>query len=95
MANTSVVVHLEIVPEKFEEFVEIARSHGARSLELEEGCLRFDVMILQELDNQLILVEVYEDDAALEMHWNSAHMSAYLEKVQYMIAARTRYRCTV
>ena len=93
MANTNLAVHLEIVPEKLDEFVEIARA--ARSMELEEGCLRFNVMIVRECGNQLILVEVYEDGAALETRWNSARMSAYLKKMQDMVLARIRYRCTV
>ena len=41
----------------------------------------------------MILVETYADDEALESHWRSKHMAAYLEKVKDMITDRKRYRC--
>lgn len=93
MANTALVVHLDIEPSKFDEFVEIARAHAANSVKIEEGCLRFDVMLPQDTPNQVILVEVYTDDAALQSHWDSPHMAAYLDKVGDMITRRNRYRC--
>ena len=93
--STALVVHLDIVPEKFDEFIKIARAHGKRSTEIEEGCISFQVMIPQEEPNQVILVEVYQDDDSLESHWNSEHMAAYLEKTGEMIAGRKRFKCTV
>ncbi|MBF0276364.1 MAG: antibiotic biosynthesis monooxygenase [SAR324 cluster bacterium] len=91
----SLVVHLEIASEKFDEFIEIARGHGKRSLETEDGCLSFQVMISEEEANKVILVEVYQDNEALESHWKSAHMAAYLEKTGGMISNRQRFKCTV
>ncbi len=95
MANTALVVHLDIEPEKFDEFVDIARAHGARSAEIEEGCLRFDVMVPEDDPHHVILVELYSDRAALESHWESAHMAAYLDRVSDMILSRRRYLCSV
>ncbi len=95
MANTALVVHLDIDADKFDEFVSIARTHGARSIELEEGCLRFDVLVPQAPANHVILVEVYTDEAALTAHWESPHMEQYLDKVQDMITSRLRYQCTL
>ena len=92
---TSLVVHLEIASEKFDEFIEIARAHGKRSVEVENGCLSFQVMLPQEEPNKVILVEVYQDDNALDIHWNSNHMAAYLEKTGGMIIGRQRFKCTV
>ena len=92
---TGLVVHLDIVPEKFDEFIEIARAHGKRSVEIEEGCLSFQVMIPQEEPNKVILVEVYQDDQALDFHWNSDHMAAYMEKTGPMVAGRNRFKCVV
>ena len=92
---TGLVVHLDIVPEKFDEFIDTARTHGKRSVEIEEGCISFQVMIPQEEPNKVILVEVYQDDAALDFHWNSDHMAAYLERTGEMITGRKRFKCTV
>ncbi len=91
---TSLIVHLEITAEKFAEFLQIVRAHGEFSVNTEPGCLSFQVMVPKESQNKVILVEVYQDDASLETHWNSDHMAAYREKVEDMIVERTRYLCT-
>lgn len=91
---TGLIVHLEIAPENFDEFLRIVRAHGEFSENTEPGCLSFQVMVPTEEQNQLFLVEVYQDDAALEAHWNSDHMAKYREKVEDMIVDRKRYLCT-
>ena len=93
MAKIVLVVELEIEPESFETFVEIVSKHGSNSLKIEEGCLRFEVLKPRESQNKVILVEMYADAAALDAHWNSAHMSAYREKVSDMIVSRVANRC--
>ncbi len=92
---TGLVVHLEINPAKLSEFLEIVRAHGEFSAKNEPGCLGFQVMVPKDEQNKVILVEVYQDDAALESHWNSHHMARYRDRVEDMIADRKRYLCTV
>jgi autoinducer 2-degrading protein len=93
---TGLVVLLEIAPGRRDEFVELARAHAQRSLALEEGrCLNFEVYVPVESETQVILVEKYVDDDALQAHWDSAHMAAYLARVSDLIVSRTRYRCRV
>lgn len=93
MAKVVLVVELEISPENFEAFVDIVTKHGANSLKIEEGCLRFEVLKPRESKNKVILVEMYADDAALDNHWNSGHMAAYREQVSDMIVSRVANRC--
>lgn len=90
---TSLVVHLDIVPENFEEFIEIVRNHGNYSVAAEVGCLDFKVMVSQDDENHVILVETYTDNTALQSHWDSEHMAAYREKTADMIRDRRRYQC--
>ena len=92
---TGLVVHLDIAPEKFDEFIEISSAHGKHSVETEQGCISFQVMIPQEEANKVILVELYQDDEALDFHWNSDHMAAYLEKTGKMVTGRKRFKCNV
>jgi quinol monooxygenase YgiN len=93
---TGLIVHLEIVPEHRAEFIELARAHGERSMRLEAGrCLSFEVFAPVDSQTQVILVEKYVDDDALQAHWNSAHMAEYLAHVADLIVSRTRYLCTV
>lgn len=93
---TGLIVHLEIAPERRAEFVEVARGHGERSRRLEEGrCLSFEVFVPTDSATQVILVEKYVDEAALQAHWDSAHMAEYTARVSAMITSRMRYLCTV
>ena len=93
MTHTALIVHLDIKPESISEFLDLARAHGANSQHIESGCLRFDVLVSTETENHVVLVEVYENDEALESHWISEHMAKYLEQVDDMIVERQRYRC--
>ena len=93
---TGLIVHLEITPGRRDEFVELARTHGARSRQLEGGrCLSFEVFVPVDDPNGVILVESYTDDAALQAHWDSAHMAEYTARAGDLIVARQRYRCVV
>ncbi|HAJ36808.1 MAG TPA: hypothetical protein DCL15_14080 [Chloroflexi bacterium] len=93
---TGLIVHLEIAPGQRDAFVEIARAHGVRSLLLEGGrCLSFEVFVPVASATQVILVEKYVDDDALQAHWDSPHMAEYSARVEAMITSRTRYRCCV
>ncbi len=93
MAKVVLVVELEIKPGDFDAFVDIVTKHGANTQKIEEGCLRFEVLKPRESQKKLILVEMYADDAALDDHWNSDHMSAYRKKVSDMIVSRVANRC--
>jgi quinol monooxygenase YgiN len=90
---TSLVVHLDIVEARLDEFLAIVRAHGANSQQIEPGCLQFEVLIPQEPSSHVILFEVYSDYAALESHWDSEHMAEYRRKIKGMIVNRTVYRC--
>ncbi len=95
MSKVVLVVELEIEPKHFERFIDIVTRHGAKSLKIEEGCLRFEVLKPKESKNKIILVEMYADDAALDAHWSSDHMNAYRKEVSNMIVSRVASRCDV
>ena len=87
------VIHLDIVETRLEEFIQIVRAHGTNSQQIESGCLQFEVLVPQDLSAHVILFEVYADDAALESHWNSEHMAEYRKQIDGLIIHRTVYRC--
>ncbi|KAA3630694.1 MAG: antibiotic biosynthesis monooxygenase [Proteobacteria bacterium] len=93
--SVGLVVHLDIKPERFDEFVDIVTRHGAFSRDHEPGCLSFSVMKPDEGEGKLILVETYEDEDALQSHWDSDHMQAYRKRTDGMIINRARYKATV
>jgi autoinducer 2-degrading protein len=69
----SLVVSLDVRPEKREEFLQAIRTNAGASVRDEPGCLRFDVLELTEDKNRFVLYEVYEDEAAIALHRSSAH----------------------
>lgn len=90
---TVLVVCVDVRPEAFDEFLGILRRHAEHSVASEDGCLDFQLLKSVDKPNQVVLVETYADDAALEAHWQSAHMNHYRERTANMILDRQRFRC--
>lgn len=67
MGKFAVVATYKIATEQIEVFLPLLRAHRERCLREEPGTLRFD--ILQPREN-LMLYEVYEDEAAFQAHRN-------------------------
>ncbi|MDH3598232.1 MAG: antibiotic biosynthesis monooxygenase, partial [Candidatus Tectomicrobia bacterium] len=61
----------------------------------EEGCLQFDVLVPKEGGSRVFLYEVYRDDAAFEIHGNSARLANTRSRYADMIENRTINLCTV
>ena len=91
--SIQLVVVLEIKNGFLKEFLDIARKHGAHSVAVESGCQEFQVLVDQDHDNTVLLLETYQDQAALDSHWASDHMTAYLDRASEMIVSRQRYLC--
>ncbi|MEO8629345.1 MAG: antibiotic biosynthesis monooxygenase [Betaproteobacteria bacterium] len=71
MSKFAVVATYEIAPEQIDAFLPLLVAHRDRCLEEEPGTLRFDVL---QPENNLMLYEVYVDEAAFEAHRNGASM---------------------
>lgn len=72
MAKICLVVEFHIKEGAHGAFDRIIREHAAGTLQDEPGCERFDVLQPKDKDGldlrQVLLVEVYADDAALAAH---------------------------
>ena len=78
-----------------DKFVDIATGHRGRVLEREPGCHRFDILLPEEEENQVCLYEVYEDQAAFDLHVGTDYMAAYREQTGDMVMGRDRVMSTV
>ena len=76
----SITVILEIDPNRVEEFIKAITTNAAAS-RTEPGCLRFEVA--QQLDGAPIfaLAELYQDQAAVDAHYASAHFAEWRKVV--------------
>lgn len=93
MNKVALVVDLKLTPGRLDDFVARASRHGETCLAQEKGCLRFDIVVPQDGEDQVFLYELYANQAAVDTHLATAHMAQYLEDTKYMIAERKRIVC--
>ena len=93
MAKVALVVELTTADGKRDEFVELACRHAETTLAAEEGCLRYDVLVAQDIEDRVLLYELYADQAAANAHLGADHTLAYLAATEALIAKRPRTLC--
>jgi quinol monooxygenase YgiN len=94
MSKVALVVEFDIKPEHRQAFEEIIRFHAKRTLEQEEGCVSFEVLIPQNDDNKVFLFECYRDAAAFEVHGKSPLLAETRGKYKDMIENRRITVCS-
>lgn len=72
MAKFAVVATYEIEPEQIDAFLPLLDAHRKRCLKDEPGTLRFDIL---QPEKNLMLYEVYEDEAAFRAHREGASVA--------------------
>ena len=91
----SLFVTITLKPGTRDKFVEVATGHRGRVLDREPGCHHFDVLVQDGEDNQVCLYEIYEDQAALDLHGKTDYMTAYREQTADMTVGRERILSTI
>ncbi len=77
-----------------EEFLPLMVRNAEDSLQREEGCHRFDVMTVENDPDQIVLYEIYQDEAAFNEHCRAEHFmhfdaaSAHLVREKIVTRAR-------
>lgn len=68
----------KILPEHIDDYIENMRICAEKSNQ-EPGCIRYEVM--QDVDDPsiMLLFQVFEDDAAYQVHQDSEHHRAWIE----------------
>lgn len=75
----SLVVQLQVQPERREEFLAAIAANAAASVRDEPGCLRFDVGAVADDETRFVLYELYTDAAAFEAHRRAPHFARWRE----------------
>lgn len=70
------VVRFETKADGHRRFVELVEENARASVAREAGCLRFDVLI-SAAGNEILLYEIYRDEAAFADHLASAHFKSF------------------
>jgi len=95
MSKTIIVAQLQIDPNHFATYLNLAKGHAARSLQLDPGCRQFDVMVADDPKNMLVLYEVYDDEASFQGHANAPRMAEYRAATKGMVVDRKLFKCTI
>jgi quinol monooxygenase YgiN len=91
----SLFVTITLKPGTRDKFVAVATGHRGRVLDREPGCYHFDILLPDDSENQVCLYEVYEDQAAFDLHVGTDYMAAYREQTGDMVAGRYRVMSTI
>lgn len=89
----AVVVHFRAIAGHIEQAKQAAKENAATSLELEPGCVRFDVFELDE-PGCFMFVEYYSDAAAIEAHFSLEHYRRWRTAVDLHIDATSMVKFT-
>ena len=80
-------VDLDIVPAERANYLAAILENGAAAAK-EPGCRRFDIVNLASDPNHFFLYEIYDNEAALKSHRETAHFKKYAATVTNMVAKR-------
>jgi autoinducer 2-degrading protein len=75
----SLVVQVEVQPERREEFLAGISANAEASVRDEPGCLRFDVSSVASDPNRFVYYELYTDAEAFAAHKASPHFAQWRE----------------
>jgi quinol monooxygenase YgiN len=70
-------------------------AHRGRCLKDEPGTLQFEVLAPREDGTKVLLYELYQDDAAFDVHFNGPSIARVREKAAGMILNLYGTRCAL
>jgi autoinducer 2-degrading protein len=80
-------IRFTIKPGQAQTFIEATAENAVKTMR-EPGNLRFELFRDTDDDHQFLLMEIYEDEAALEAHRNQPHLAAWRTATDDLIDSR-------
>jgi (4S)-4-hydroxy-5-phosphonooxypentane-2,3-dione isomerase len=80
-------VDLDIAPDQMAKYLDAIKENGAASVK-EPGCREFNIAVLANNPNHVVLFEVYDNEAALNAHRNTDHYKKYQATTANMVTSR-------
>jgi (4S)-4-hydroxy-5-phosphonooxypentane-2,3-dione isomerase len=84
-ASLIYVVNLDIVPARFDKFMDAAKANAVVSMK-EPGCRNFLITQAQDDPQHVMFVELYDNAAALEAHHATDHFKTYAATTKDLVA---------
>lgn len=85
----AVIVDFEIKSDFQQIFYDEMLKQAENSLKKEPGCHYFDVCFDPDIPNNILLYELYEDQASFEVHLKSDHFLSFDAKTSEWISKKT------
>jgi (4S)-4-hydroxy-5-phosphonooxypentane-2,3-dione isomerase len=95
MPKLAIVATIEVAPENRVQVLSLLMAHRARCLKDEPGTVQFEVLAPREDDTKVLLYEVYQDDAAFDVHFNGPSIARVREETAGMILKLYGTRCSL
>ena len=84
-----ITVRFDVAPTHLAAFLPLMLENAAQSLAVEPGCHHFDVCQDPKAPATVFLYEVYQDEAAFQLHLGSAHFKAFDAATVPMVTAKS------
>ena len=87
----ALTVEFEVAEADFETFMTLLRENAAWSVEVEPGCLRFDILVpeVTQAQRTVLLYEIYVNRAAFDDHLSSDHYRRFDAETGAMVRRKT------
>jgi (4S)-4-hydroxy-5-phosphonooxypentane-2,3-dione isomerase len=95
MPRFATVATIEVALGRRDQFLPLLAAHRARCLKDEPGTLRFDILLPRDDDTKVLSYELYEDDAAFDVHRNGPSFARWREETVGMVVKVYGTRCAV
>ncbi|WP_426413418.1 putative quinol monooxygenase [Bradyrhizobium ganzhouense] len=87
-----VIAEFEVKPDKLDAFLALAQDDAHHSLTDEPGCRQFDVVVPEGDAVTVLFYEVYEDQAAFDVHLRTPHLAQFRAGFPALIVAEREVR---
>ena len=88
MDGLVILVRFQVAEGERERFLERVTQNAATSIDREPGCRRFDVLTDEEgRTNEVVLYEIYDDDAAFDAHLQAPHFIEFRDAVKDIVVS--------
>ncbi|WP_159023278.1 putative quinol monooxygenase [Formosa sp. L2A11] len=77
------------------EFVKDALLHLVKASRPDKGCINYNLLQDNTDKNSFVVYENWKDEAALDLHLNTAHFKAFMEKTEGMLSEFTVNKMTM
>jgi len=94
MSKLVIMGTIEVAPGKRAQVLPLLMAHRSRCLKDEPGTLQFEVMIPHEDDSKILIYEVYQNDAAFEVHRNAQSITQWRQQTAGIVVKVIATRCT-